>query len=74
MSDVDRLRTLSAFIRSQAGLTDGRVPRPGPGEVKLNHEAALLCADALDEVIELRKKGIILDELMPTLARLGIVT
>lgn len=44
----DRLRTLSRFIRSQAGLTDERSPRPGPGEVRLNHEAALLCADVLD--------------------------
>ena len=74
MSDIDRLRTLAAFIRNQAGLTDERTPKAGPGEVKLNHEAALLCADALDEVIELRKKGIILDELLPALAEAGIIT
>jgi len=44
----DRLRTLSRFIRNQAGLTDERSPRPGPGEVKLNHESALMVADVLD--------------------------
>jgi hypothetical protein len=44
----DRLRTLSRFIRNQATLTDERSPRPGPGEVKLNHEAAMLVADSLD--------------------------
>jgi hypothetical protein len=71
---VERLRTLSAFIRSQAALTDERSPRPGPGEVRLNHEAALLCADALDEVIKLRVKGIVLDELLAQLAKRGIVT
>lgn len=72
--ELDRMRTLAAFIRNQAGLTDGKIPKPGPGEVRLNHEAALLCADALEEVVKLRAKGIILDELLPVLARQGIIT
>lgn len=47
--DLDRLRVLSRFIRSQASLTDEKTPRAGPGEVRLNNEAAMLAADALDE-------------------------
>jgi hypothetical protein len=44
----DRLRTLAKFIRNQACLTDERSPRPGPGEVKLNNEAAMMVADVMD--------------------------
>ena len=44
----DRLRTLARFIRNQATLTDEKSPRPGPGEVKLNHEAAMMVADVMD--------------------------
>lgn len=73
-ASVDRMRVLAAFIRNQAGLTDGKIPKPGPGEVRLNHEAALLCADALEEVVKLRAKGIILDELLPRLAKMGVIT
>lgn len=46
--DIERLRTLAKFIRNQAALTDAKTPQPGPGEVRLNNEAALLVADALD--------------------------
>jgi len=47
-TDLDRLRTLARFIRNQACLTDEKTPKAGPGEVRLNHEAALLVADTLD--------------------------
>lgn len=50
--ELDRLRVLARFIRNQALLTDEKSPRPGPGEVRLNHEAALLAADALDAHIQ----------------------
>lgn len=43
-----RLRTLAAFIRGQAGLTDKHPHKPGPGEVRLNNEEALLAAAALE--------------------------
>ena len=49
--DLDRLRTLAKFIHNQAHLTDEKSPQPGPGEVKLNHEEAALCASALHEHI-----------------------
>lgn len=49
MSDYERLTTLRRFIRGQALLTEGHPTKPGPGEVRLNHEEALLVADALDE-------------------------
>lgn len=71
MSNSDRLQTLAKFIRSQAMLTDGRTPKPGPGEVRLNHEAAILVADALDELL---RKRIFLEELTPRLAAMGVVT
>jgi hypothetical protein len=51
VSDLDRLRTLAKFVRNQACLTDEKSPKPGPGEVRLNNEAALLMADVLDEHI-----------------------
>jgi hypothetical protein len=53
--DGERLRTLSYFIRSQANLTDKNPPQLGPGSVQLNHEEALLCADALDAEIRYRE-------------------
>lgn len=74
MSDMDRLRVLAKFIRSQAMLTDGRTPRPGPGEVRLNHDAAILCADALDDYVAIKHKAVMFDELLPKLAALGLVT
>jgi hypothetical protein len=46
-----RLRTLSAFLRSQANLTDGHPPKPGPGDVRLNHEEAMTIADTLDALL-----------------------
>lgn len=49
MSDYERLRTLSRFIRGQANLTDGHPSKNGPGNVHLNHDEAVLAADALDE-------------------------
>jgi hypothetical protein len=44
----DRRLVLARFIRSQANLTDRNPPQIGPGSIHLNHEEALLCADALE--------------------------
>jgi hypothetical protein len=46
---TDRRKTLAAFIRAQANLTDKHPHTPGPGDVRLNHEEALLCAEALEQ-------------------------
>lgn len=45
------VKVLAAFIRSQAHLTAGYPHKPGPGDVRLNHEEALLAADALDAFV-----------------------
>jgi len=50
----ERLEVLAAFIYSQAHITDGKKPGVGPGEVRLNHEEALLCSLALDAEIARR--------------------
>lgn len=52
----NRLDTVRAFIRNQAGLTDGAKPRPGPGRVELNHAEAMQVADWLDELAAVRRK------------------
>jgi hypothetical protein len=72
--DHHRLQVLLRFIRNQANLTDEKTPRRGPGEVKLNHEAATLLADALEDYLANRHKIVMLDELLPTLNELGIIT
>jgi len=51
----DRLVILARFIRAQANLTDRNPPMPGPGDVRLNHEEALLCAEALEAQIHARE-------------------
>lgn len=50
----ERTAVLERFIRNQCGLQNARPHNPGPGSVELNHEEALLCADALREVEGLR--------------------
>ena len=52
-ANTERLRTLAAFLRSQAWLTDQRPHAAGPGDVHLNHEEALLAADAIEELLTL---------------------
>jgi hypothetical protein len=52
VSDHERLRILAKFIRGQAHLAEGHPAKPGPGDVHLSHEEALLAADALDEHCE----------------------
>lgn len=53
---AERRSTLARFIRSQANLTDAHphTPGPGPGNVRLNNEEALLCAVALELVERMR--------------------
>lgn len=50
----NRLDTVRAFIRNQAGLTDKHPPKPGPGKVELNHAEAMQVADWLDELAAYR--------------------
>lgn len=52
----NRLDTLRAFIRNQAGLTDTKPPMPGPGRVELNHAEAMQVADWLDELASVRER------------------
>jgi hypothetical protein len=52
-ANSERLRVLAAFLRSQAWLTDKRPHESGPGDVHLNHEEALLAADAIEELLAL---------------------
>lgn len=51
---AERRSTLARFIRSQANLTDAHPHTPGPGNVRLNNEEALLCAVALELVERMR--------------------
>ena len=50
----ERYKTLAAFLRNQAGLADKHPHKAGPGSVTLNHEEALLCADAIEELQRVR--------------------
>lgn len=52
----NRLDTVRAFIRNQAGLTDTKPPRPGPGRAELNHAEAMQVADWLDELAVCRER------------------
>ena len=53
----NRLDTVRAFIRNQAGLTDRNPPQPGPGRVELNHAEAMQVADWLDELAAYRERS-----------------
>lgn len=52
----NRLDTVRAFIRNQAGLTDTKPPQPGPGRAELNHAEAMQVADWLDELAGFRER------------------
>lgn len=52
----NRLDTVRAFIRNQAGLTDTKPPQPGPGRAELNHAEAMQVADWLDELARFRER------------------
>lgn len=48
MTDPERIKTLAAFLRSQAALDS----RPPAGRVELNNAEALIAADVLDDYYE----------------------
>lgn len=48
MIDSERIKTLAAFLRNQAGLAD----RPPVGRVEMNNDEALILADVLDDYYE----------------------